>query len=738
MADGLELKRIVDLVAQTDIDEGVYTIIDSVSGAVKKYPLGSFICSVAPIFDATAAYAAGAYCNYNGQLYQFDEAHAAGAWTGEDATAVILSQILGENGEDISDLQGDVSSLQTDMAGKADANGNYPNMTAGNADQLVSSVKIEDQVPYQFRTSGGSADIGDREYDKIVGGTVAWNQLVKNGNFSNNDYGWQPQTGSKETLTISNNVARVTITSIDDLNVYHPALGMTSNGYIDFISGHKYLLSGCIRSNIALTSGAIRGASSVGLNSTAYVMDGLNANTWGEFNLFLSATSSATGGFYIGAKNYSDFNVDDYLEFKNIKIHDLTQMFGSTIADYIYSLETANAGAGVAWFKKLFPKPYYAYDAGTLKSVEGLDSHDMTGFNQWDEEWESGYINTSTGAKVPDTSKIRMKNPIPVVPNTVYYYKTPVAFYICCYDADMNFIGRVGGSRDTTFTTPENCRYIQAGFEAAYGTTYNHDICINLHWDGERDGEYEPYELNSYPLDDSLTLRGIPKLDANNALYYDGDTYEADGTVTRRYGIVDLGTLTWVKAATPNDNWRFFAALSIKGSSVSTPGNLICSKYPTVSANDTYDGVYGISNNANDGYVLICDMNYTDQGVFKTAMSGVYLVYELDTETTEEAEPFQNPQIVNDWGTEEYVTESIVPVGHDTLYQPNLRAKLEMAPNSPDGDGDYIVRQTDGENFYVPLEIPTELPAAPTTDGNYKLRVSVSGGTATYSWVSDS
>ena len=115
MADGLELKRIVDLVAQTDIDEGVYTIIDSVSGAVKKYPLGSFICSVAPIFDTTAAYAAGAYCNYNGQLYQFDDAHAAGGWIGTDATAVTLSDILSENGEDITDLQSDVSTLQTDV-----------------------------------------------------------------------------------------------------------------------------------------------------------------------------------------------------------------------------------------------------------------------------------------------------------------------------------------------------------------------------------------------------------------------------------------------------------------------------------------------------------------------------------------------------------------------------------------------------------------------------------------------
>ena len=111
MADGLELKRIVDLVAQTDIDEGVYTIIDSVSGAVKKYPLGSFICSVAPIFSTSVSYTAGKYCNYNGQLYQFDEDHAAGAWTGEDATAVTLSQIVWEHGEDISDLQTELDDI---------------------------------------------------------------------------------------------------------------------------------------------------------------------------------------------------------------------------------------------------------------------------------------------------------------------------------------------------------------------------------------------------------------------------------------------------------------------------------------------------------------------------------------------------------------------------------------------------------------------------------------------------
>ena len=84
-------------------------------------------------------------------------------------------------------------------------------------------------------------------------------------------------------------------------------------------------------------------------------------------------------------------------------------------------------------------------------------------------------------------------------------------------------------------------------------------------------------------------------------------------------------------------------------------------------------------------------------------------VYMLATPTTETAEPYRNPQIVDDFGTEEYVTTSIVPVGHVTKYQPNLRAKLEMSPDSPDGDGDYIVRQANGENSYVSLASTTTI-----------------------------
>ena len=129
-----------------------------------------------------------------------------------------------------------------------------------------------------------------------------------------------------------------------------------------------------------------------------------------------------------------------------------------------------------------------------------------------------------------------------------------------------------------------------------------------------------------------------------------------------------------------------------------------------------------------------------DSVQFKAAMNGVYLIYKLATPTTESADPYQNPQIVNDFGTEEYTDAAIaastrdvaIPVGHETVYRANLRAKLEMAPNSPEGDGDYLLRQEGGVNTYIPY-IP-EVPSGPTEDGTYILKCTVSGGEPTLVW----
>ena len=62
--------------------------------------------AIAQTFSASTAYPAGAYVIYNGSLYRFTAAHAAGAWTGTDAVAAVL-------GNDVSGLKGEINTIDT-------------------------------------------------------------------------------------------------------------------------------------------------------------------------------------------------------------------------------------------------------------------------------------------------------------------------------------------------------------------------------------------------------------------------------------------------------------------------------------------------------------------------------------------------------------------------------------------------------------------------------------------------
>lgn len=572
------------------------------------------------------------------------------------------------------------------------------------SEYLKNFEESSDNTPYLYRPTGdGIEDIGNYEsLDKIVGGTVCWNQLQAN--------------------TVSKVYNGVTYTFSDGkLTVVSAEGGATANGWWlgsnnnkwTFTTNHVYLVD-VGNEDYSFTTGSY-------IHFYIPLVPSININRPRQL-----IKITAGGDSYLQYVVYEGNEVNTTYA---PQVFDLTQMFGSTIADYIYSLETATAGAGVAWFKKLFPKDYYEYNPGELISVSGLQSHEMVGFNLWDEEWEEGTFNTTTGENLSVSNQIRSKNIIKILPNTTYYWASPVYNWTILYDANGNVIptpnitdtgsdARSGNSFSIsarhTFTTPANA-YGMRFYTGTYTPPYNNNIALNLSWSGTRNGEYEPYKKNSYPLDSTLTLRGIPKLDSNNDLYYDGDEYLPDGTVTRKYGVVDLGTLSW----TYYEPLQRMYSLNLR--SIISNGSkwrAFCGLYPYSSSGQDKTLLVGT-----DGTVYIYDSSYTDTTAFKTAMSGIMLIYELATPTTETADPYQQVQQVDSWGTEEFTDAGVVaetrdvaiPVGHETRYL----AKSNYFPEfNSNGNGTYAIKQTGDQMSLSPITLQQIQPLATHTYTN--------------------
>jgi hypothetical protein len=286
------------------------------------------------------------------------------ATAGGDTTRHMLQDTQARN---------DITDVRSALLEKAQIDGYYEGMTVGNAEQLIATVGVQDKVPYNFRTSGGSIEIGDREVDKIIGGTVAWNQLA---------------TYTDEQIP----TARDGLTFTADTNRTACIVNGTATGYSG-IGGWFGLSSGRAFSDdrmghvVIIMSQHISGSAEP--NAVVWI-------TTSNISLVGGNTSATIGASKFGRINTTpgdNRKVEVYIQAGTtcnnyslrFQVFDLTAMFGSTIADYLYTLETATPGAAVAWFRPLFPTDYDAYDAGTLRSVQ-VSAHKMVGFNAYDNE----------------------------------------------------------------------------------------------------------------------------------------------------------------------------------------------------------------------------------------------------------------------------------------------------------------------------------------------------------------
>ena len=487
-----------------------------------------------------------------------------------------------------------------------------------------------ENAPYFFRQSGGALNsrLLGKSKDKLVGASVGFNQLVPNTSMqiqTNSALTWQPVTASKFYL----------------------------------ISGHKYLV---------MLNGKTVSGGNIGIRDTDNSI--VYRPQTGYALIYNSQVTTASDTAFIQGE-WNEGTTDAYLQFI-----DLTLLLGSTIADYAYTLESGTAGAGIAWLKSygFFDKPYFAYDNGSLQSVNATKKI-CVGFNAWDEELEDGGINDSTGEKTPTSGQKRSKNYIPVIPNTSYYCKTDVGsgggFYVYEYDANNTFVKRStpsGGSGNNVMNkvidVSANTHYLLFKAQTGTGGTFD-NICINIS-NADLNGTYKAYEEHEYPLDTTVELRGLFKMDSDHKIYADGDTYESSGVVTRKRGSIELSTINWTYMG--NTSQGFY------GDAGQFPYtlDLVCAKYTVVDGQNIYDGTapdMSIGVGAN-GRLRITNSAYTDATSLINNLGGVYLEYPLATPTTEQAEPFASPQNVDKAGTEEYVcNQKFVPVGHSTEYK---------------------------------------------------------------------
>ena len=261
---------------------------------------------------------------------------------------------------------------------------------------------------------------------------------------------------------------------------------------------------------------------------------------WNQLCNSSSVTGTSGHKFYLkksGAESITNTNTFMGLASGTDMVTDLTQMFGSTIADYVYSLEQSQAGSGIQWLKDydLIDDQYHAYSQGSLESVN-VSAHKMVGFNQWDGTYTNGkWINSYTTGEVGNAnSSYNVTDFIRVLPNTDYYMHETGSSRNIFYDANKNAIPLSSWSISNTakvITSPANAAYIRFTITNAYLS----EFCLNIS-NAEKNGTYEAYWSEIYPTDSTLTLRGILKTDANGNLYYDGDEYLPDGTVNRYYG----------------------------------------------------------------------------------------------------------------------------------------------------------------------------------------------------------
>ena len=477
-----------------------------------------------------------------------------------------------------------LGALEELSTGKANTSGEYNGLISGQANALKPSARLENSTPYLFRPSFSNG----YGYETLIGGTCGVNQLV-------NTY---RADASYAGITLTNNTTYVHLQGLttveDNITITTIASDLIPNGHrilatLDGISGNDFKV---VCSTPTLIS-----------------------SQYGSFGIIGTAGSSLIN-IAVGFKSGVNINAD-----VRANIFDLTAYFGTTIADYVYTLESGTSGAGITWLKNngFFNEAYYPYGASSLLSVKTSKKINRDADNNIIGEYTldgSRKVHRVFGVVTFNGTEDWQDNG----GLGVYLYLTGISGSKAGGEFICRLV-RVATGQAPTQNMTINYNYPPTAIQIRVDSALSPADFKT--WLQNNPMEFI-YELET-PFDETVNnpeLRGVLKLDSNNNLYYYGDT-------------------------------------------------------------------------CND---------------------------------------FTNPMVVDANGTEQFVDGRTVemPVGHSTIYvDDNDATKLENLPDiSNDGNGTYLVTQNNGQMTLDKYPIPNP----PTTDGSYRLEVTVTDGVPAYTW----
>lgn len=558
----------------------------------------------------------------------------------------------------------------------AKQDGTYPELTAGNAQNLQGNFEITSEDAY--KPTGGDTSVTSgweaASIQNIKGNARAWNQLI-----------------DKD----KNNSSRLDSMPSGTRYICWQTRSYLENNNNRLILNHKYYVSiTCTTTEAYITPSD----SNIGVATRLGLSEG--GNTWGQntnYSPVLMPNETRTIKSILinrDSRNRSIYftygtNDDDTISFKDIMLIDLTLIYGE-------GNEPSTPEQFEEDYRKWFGKSleYEEYDEGSIRSVKATGIKTV-GFNLSPITEFEGSVASHDWIKPLFKNDCGYKGQIHISFDIDTKGDAEANTYMCILYTDGTY-AFIGTSH--FIDTNNHCSYLTKEDKqvASIDGAYHHgqvvkitNICINFVWSGKRDGDYEPHweETTSIPITE-LTSNGVKIFP--DGLKRAGDIYDeifVENGVTKaikRVGNVDLGSLDWRYEEDYNRLMSDKPLTDIIDISNGWLFNLLSSNYPIRLEKRPFMSSQG-------RFIFIYpSKEYTDlqngqlSNEFKQSLQGSILYYELSEPQEYIIDNFTLPLAykIDDFGTEQIIqpNDSIAPV-ITTKYGLNAVDTLRNLPN---------------------------------------------------------